>query len=117
MGLTHVLINTTVLNVEKKLLQLRTQILQKIFGPNFVSNFWLHRETIFGPNIIPNCKRNWMCRRLLKGRLHIQFLSRIGIIFGPNIVPLCSKKFGTKFGPNILLHRGTIFVPNKIPNC
>ena len=26
---------------------------------------------------------------------------------------MCSKKFGTKFVPNILLHRETIFGPNK----
>ena len=58
-----------------------------------------------------------MLKNVLKGRLHIKFLLRFGIIFGPNIVPLCSKKFGTKFGPNILLHRGTIFGRNKIPNC
>ena len=34
----------------------------KIFGPIFL----LHKGTIFGPNIIPNHKRNWMCRRLFK---------------------------------------------------
>ena len=35
---------------------------------------------------------------LLKRRLHIQFVQRFG------------------FFPNFLLHRGTIFGPNKIPN-
>ena len=32
----------------------------KRFGLNFVPNFLLHRGTIFGTNIIPNRKRNWM---------------------------------------------------------
>ena len=54
---------------------------------------------------------------MFKRRLHIQFLLRFGILFWPNIVPLCNKKFGTKFGTNMLLHRETIFGPNKIPNC
>ena len=53
----------------------------------------------------------------VKRRLHIQFILQFGIVFGPNIFPLCSKKFGTKFGTNILIHRGTIFGQNKIPNC
>ena len=36
----------------------------KYFGPNFVPNFLLHRGRISGPNMIPNRKRNLMCRRL-----------------------------------------------------
>ena len=88
--------------------------------PKLCPKLLLHRGTIFGPNIIPNRKRNWMCRRLfsmyvyidqpaasfssqsmnvfLKRRLHIQFLLRFGIIFGPNIVPLCSKSLGQSLG-------------------
>ena len=34
-------------------------------GPNIFPNFLLHRGTIFGPNKIPNCSTNWMCRRRL----------------------------------------------------
>ena len=39
----------------------------KIFETNFDPNFLLHsRGTIFGPNIIPNRKWNWMCGSLIK---------------------------------------------------
>ena len=51
-----------------------------------------------------------------KARLHIQFIQQFGFLFGPNIVPLWSKIFGPNIFPNFLLHRGTIFAPNKIPN-
>ena len=44
----------------------------------------------------------------LKRRLHIQFVKQFGILFGP-------KKFGKIFDPNIWLHKGTIFGPNKSP--
>ena len=52
-----------------------------------------------------------MCRRL-----RIQFVKRFGFLFGPNIVPLWSQIFGSNIFPIFLLHRGTIFGPNKIPN-
>ena len=58
-----------------------------------------------------------MSRRTIRGRLHFQFLSRFGILFGRNIVRVFSKKFEIIFDSNISLYRGTIFDPNKIPNC
>ena len=39
----------------------------KYLGQIFSQTFLLHRETIFGPNKIPNRLTNWMCRRRLNG--------------------------------------------------
>ena len=58
----------------------------------------------------------WWVKWSVKWRLHIQFAKQFGVLFGPNIGPLWSKKFWKIFGPNIKLHKGTIFGPNKNPN-
>ena len=72
--------------------------------PRFRPNSYIHPEIHSISNNICFIRLRNLVRWPFKRRLHIQFLLRFGIIFG------------TKFGPNILLHRGTIFGPNKIPN-
>ena len=46
----------------------------KIFGSNIFPNFLLHRETIFGPNKIPNRLKNWMRRHCLNTEWQINTL-------------------------------------------
>ena len=52
----------------------------KTFGPNSL----LRIGTMFGPNIIPNRKSNWMCRRLHREDCHSVVGGNERISSGPN---------------------------------